>query len=50
VCARTDIDAVVIPTPTDTHAQAAILAMQAGKHVLVEKPLARTLADAQQNP
>lgn len=47
LCARTDIDAVVIATPTDTHAQVALLAMQAGKHVLVEKPLARTLADAQ---
>ena len=47
VCARPDIDAVVVATPTDTHAHAAILAMQAGKHVLVEKPLARTLADAQ---
>ncbi len=47
ICARTDIDAVVIATPTDTHAQIAVLAMQSGKHVLVEKPLARTLADAQ---
>lgn len=46
VYTRTDIDAVIIATPTDTHASVAIAAMQAGKHVFVEKPLARTLADA----
>ncbi len=46
VYTRSDIDAVIIATPTDTHAAVAIAAMQHGKHVFVEKPLARTLADA----
>ena len=39
------IEAVVICTPHPTHAQPAIAAMRAGAHVLVEKPLAATLAD-----
>lgn len=39
------IEAVVICTPHPAHAQPAIAAMQAGAHVLVEKPLASTLAD-----
>lgn len=34
------IDAVSISTPTDTHVELAIEAMRAGKHVLVEKPVA----------
>ena len=42
---RADIDAVVIATPTDTHAVLTIAALQAGLHVLVEKPLARTVAE-----
>ena len=46
VFTRGDIDAVIIATPTDTHAAVAVAAMQAGKHVFVEKPLARTLVDA----
>lgn len=46
VYTRSDIDAVIIATPTDTHAAVAVAAMQHGKHVFVEKPLARTLADA----
>lgn len=46
VYTRNDIDAVIIATPTDTHAAVAIAAMQHGKHVFVEKPLARTLSDA----
>lgn len=42
-----DVDAVVIATPAGTHAALAIRAMEAGKHVLVEKPLATSTAEAQ---
>src|SRR5678809_199563 len=45
--AREDIDAVDICTPNDTHAEIAIAAAAAGKMILCEKPLARTLAEAQ---
>ena len=40
------IDAVDICLPTDLHAPTALAALRAGKHVLVEKPLALTAADA----
>ena len=45
--ARNDIDAVDICTPNDTHAPIAIAAAAAGKMILCEKPLARSLAEAQ---
>src|SRR3954447_13331671 len=41
------IDAVSVCTPNRFHAEHAIAALQAGKHVLVEKPMATTVADAQ---
>lgn len=41
-----EVDAVYIATPHDLHAPLGIRAAQAGKHVLVEKPIATTLADA----
>jgi predicted dehydrogenase len=41
------IDAVVIGTPNALHAPQAIACLEAGKHVLVEKPMARTLAEAE---
>ncbi|MBT3266563.1 Gfo/Idh/MocA family oxidoreductase [Candidatus Poribacteria bacterium] len=44
--ARTDIDAVDVCLPHDLHAPVAIAAAEHGKHVIVEKPLATTLADA----
>jgi predicted dehydrogenase len=42
-----DIDAVVIATPPATHAPIAQLALEAGKHVLVEKPLTTSVEDAE---
>ena len=42
-----DIDAISVCTPTPTHADIAVAALAAGKHVLCEKPLARTLADGE---
>ncbi len=41
-----EIEAVDICTPTHTHMDLAIAALQSGKHVLVEKPMARTYAES----
>ncbi len=45
---RDDIDVIDICTPGDTHAEIAVAALAAGKHVLCEKPLANTVAEAEQ--
>jgi predicted dehydrogenase len=46
--ARDDIGVVDVSTPGDTHAEIAIAAAEAGKHVYCEKPLANTLDEARQ--
>jgi len=45
--AREDIHAVAIATPVETHAPMGLAALRAGKHVLVEKPLAASVYDAE---
>jgi 2-hydroxy-4-carboxymuconate semialdehyde hemiacetal dehydrogenase len=45
--ARPDVDAVILASPTPLHAAQAWAAMEAGKHVLVEIPMADNLADAE---
>ncbi len=44
--ARDDVDAVILSTPTQMHAEQGIACMQAGKHVLIEIPMADNLADS----
>jgi predicted dehydrogenase len=46
VIASADVDAVVIATPVATHFELALAALGAGKHVLVEKPLAASSEEA----
>ena len=44
-----EVEAVVLCTPNELHASQVHAALSAGKHVLVEKPFAETLADAERN-
>jgi UDP-N-acetylglucosamine 3-dehydrogenase len=46
LCDDPEVDAVVVVTPEAVHREIAVAALEAGKHVLVEKPLATTEADA----
>ncbi|WP_426239459.1 Gfo/Idh/MocA family protein [Pararhizobium sp. DWP1-1-3] len=46
VVARADIDVIDICTPNNVHAEIAIAAAEAGKHIICEKPLARTVEEA----
>ena len=46
VIASADVDAVAIATPVRTHFELAAGALAAGKHVLVEKPITRSVAEA----
>ena len=43
---RSDVEAVILSTPTQMHANQAIACMEAGKHVLIEIPMADTLKDS----
>lgn len=45
--ARPDVDAVILSTPTQVHAEQTIQCLRAGKHVLVEIPMADSLADSE---
>ena len=45
--ARPEVDAVILATPTQLHAAQAMACLRAGKHVMVEIPMADTLADAE---
>ena len=44
---RDDIDLIDVCTPGESHAEIAIAALEAGKHVFCEKPLANTVSEAQ---
>jgi len=46
--ARPDVEAVILSTPTQLHASQAIQCLKAGKHVMVEIPMADKLADAEE--
>lgn len=43
---KEDLDAVYVLTPNNAHAPVSIAAMEAGKHVMCEKPMAKTYAEA----
>jgi predicted dehydrogenase len=45
---REDVDAVVVSTPPDVHAEMCIEALRCGRHVLCEKPLARSAAECKE--
>jgi predicted dehydrogenase len=47
VLERDDVDLIDIVTPGDTHVEIAIAALEAGKHVLCEKPLANSVEEAE---
>jgi 2-hydroxy-4-carboxymuconate semialdehyde hemiacetal dehydrogenase len=44
---RSDVEAVILSTPTQVHAEQTIQCLKAGKHVLVEIPMADSLADSE---
>lgn len=48
LCAFNDVDAIIICSPNEFHADQSVLALAAGKHVLVEKPMADNARDAEE--
>lgn len=44
---RSDIDAVIVATPHPTHAKLAVDAIEAGKHVMIQKPMCTKVEDAE---
>ncbi len=48
VMRRNDVDAVIVSTPASTHHELARLALKAGRHVIVEKPLALEVAHCEE--
>ncbi len=46
--AAADVDAVLVCSPSDCHAEGVLAVLAAGKHLFCEKPLCRTLAEAEQ--
>ena len=47
LCEASDVDAIYIATPTHLHTDHALMALERGKHVVLEKPMALTLDDAE---
>lgn len=48
LCQNPNVDAIYIATPTHLHTEHALMALEHGKHVVLEKPMALTLDDAEQ--
>ncbi len=48
IVSRKDIDAIIVCTPPHVHAEISIAAMKSGKHVLCEKPLTKTISEAEE--
>ncbi len=48
LCESSDVDAVLVATPHPLHVEMGVYALERGKHLLMEKPLAPSLSEAQQ--